>query len=210
MPSSICDEGVYCIVADIVLKHSEEFKHLVPMMGGFHMAKAAMHCIGKYLKGCGIEDAFVETETFGIKVAESVIEGSNYVRAFCGLLITAEAVESMKWDAFWTVRDRSNYEDEQNALSNLLSSLKDKDLLTSKSHFQRCLDNQQLMDDFKEFSKQACESSDMCRYWEGLIENVAHLKVLIAADRDGDWEGHLLAVQNLLPIFRESDSINYL
>ena len=50
----------------------------------------------------------------------------------------------------------------------------------------------------------------MCRYWEGLIENVAHLKALIAADRNGDWEAHLLAVQNLLPIFRESDSINYL
>ena len=95
-----CDEGVYCVVADIVLKHSEEFKNLVPMMGGFHMAKAAMHCIGKYLKRCGIEDAFVETETFGSKVAESVIEASNYVCAFRGLLITAEAIESMKWDAF--------------------------------------------------------------------------------------------------------------
>ena len=205
-----CDEGVYCIVIDIVLKHSEEFKQLVPMMGGFHMAKAAMHCIGKYLKGCGIEDAFVETETFGIKVAESVIQGSHYVRAFRGLLIAAEAVESMKWDAFWTVQDRSNYEDELNVLFDLLSSLKDKDPLISKFNFQRCMENKQLMADFKEFSKQACENSDMCLYLEGLIENITHLKALIAADREGDWEGHLLAVQNLLPIFRECDSINYL
>ena len=123
------------------------------MMGGFHMAKAAMHCIGKYLKGCGIEDAFVETETFGIKVTESVIEGSNYVRAFRGLLITAEAIESMKWDAFWTVQDHNNYKGELNTLYSLLSFLKDKNPMTSKSYFQRCLDNQQLMDDFKEFSK---------------------------------------------------------
>ena len=33
--------------------------------------------------------------------------------------------------------------------------------------------------------------------------------MLIVSDRDGDWEGHLQVVQDLLPIFCESDSINY-
>ena len=42
-----CDEGVYCIVTEIFLKQPEHFRNLVPMMGGFHMAKAAMHCLGK-------------------------------------------------------------------------------------------------------------------------------------------------------------------
>ena len=66
------------------------------MMGGFHLAKVAMHCVGKCLRGSEMEDAFVETETFGLKVAQSVMEGSHYVRAFRSLLIAAEAVESMK------------------------------------------------------------------------------------------------------------------
>ena len=96
----VCDEGVYCIVTNIFLKQSEHFRDLVPMMGGFHMAKATVHCVGKYLRGNGMGDAFVETETFGLKVAQSVIEGSHYVRVFRGLLIAAEAVESMKWDVF--------------------------------------------------------------------------------------------------------------
>ena len=96
----VCDEGVYCIVTDIFLKQPEHFRDLVPMMGGFHMAKAAVHCVGKYLRRSEMEDAFVETKTFGLKVAQSVIKGSHYVRAFRGLLIAAEAVESMKWDAF--------------------------------------------------------------------------------------------------------------
>ena len=59
-----CDEGVYCIVTEIFLKQPEHFRNLVPMMGGFHMTKAAMHCVRKYLRGRGMEDAFVETETF--------------------------------------------------------------------------------------------------------------------------------------------------
>ena len=36
------------------------------------------------------------------------------------------------------------------------------------------------------------------------------LKDLVAADRESNWEAHLLSVKNFLPIFREFDSINYL
>ena len=91
----------------------------------------------------------------------------------------------------------------------MLLSLKDKDPAATKSDFQTCIKSTKLKEDLQEFSKQSSESS-MCRYWEGLLQNVNHLKALIAADRDGDWEGHLMAVQNLLPIYRECDSINYL
>ena len=36
------------------------------------------------------------------------------------------------------------------------------------------------------------------------------LKDLVAADRESNWEAHLLSVKNFLLIFREFDSINYL
>ena len=56
-----CDEGVIRIVADIVLKFSHKFDSLVPMLAGLHMAKAALHCVGKYLKKSGTEDVLLET-----------------------------------------------------------------------------------------------------------------------------------------------------
>ena len=52
--------------------------------------------------------------------------------------------------------------------------------------------------------------SEMCQYWERLLEIVSILKALIAADREGDWKAHLQTMQNLLPVCRECDSINYL
>ena len=100
------DEGVCCIVTEIFLMQPEHFRNLVPMMGGFRMAKVAIHCAGKYLRGSGMEYAFVETETFGLNVVQSVMEGSHYVRTFRGLLIAAEAIDSKKWDAFWNVHNR--------------------------------------------------------------------------------------------------------
>ena len=36
------------------------------------------------------------------------------------------------------------------------------------------------------------------------------MKKLITSKNDGDWEGHFQAVQDLLPISWETDSINYL
>ena len=52
------------------------------------MTKADMHCVGKYLRGSGMEDTFVETEAFGLKVAQSVIEGytMSELSGACSLL----------------------------------------------------------------------------------------------------------------------------
>ena len=131
-----CDKGVYCIVTEIFLKQPEHFRNLVPMMGSFHMAKAAMHCVGKYLRGSEMEDAFVETETFELK-------------AFRGLPIAAEAVESMKWDAFWGVHNREEYTIDQSALRELSSSLMEKDPFTAKTYLNSCRKNEKLMHDFR-------------------------------------------------------------
>ena len=49
------------------------------------MAKCVLHCIEKYLNGCGLEDGLVETNIFGIKVLESVISASHYVSALRGI-----------------------------------------------------------------------------------------------------------------------------
>ena len=53
-----CDEGVYHIVIDIYLHKPEMFSKLFTMLCGFHMAKAAFRCAGKFLRGSGIADGF--------------------------------------------------------------------------------------------------------------------------------------------------------
>ena len=50
----------------------------------------------------------------------------------------------------------------------------------------------------------------MCKYWDGLTKLTSMLHNLIAADRKGDWIGHLQVVQDLLPVFCQANCINYL
>ena len=57
--------------------------------------------------------------------------------------------------------------------------------------------------EFKRCSIYCSERSEVCRYWEILVDLTTRLNHLIVADRDGGWEAHLRAVPGLLPISRE-------
>ena len=207
----ICDESVYRFVVEILLQRPMEFDNLVPMLDGFHFEKAVEHCIGKYFRGSGIEYALIETGIFGLKVIKSVLGGTHYVRSLRCLLIVSEARSIMQWEAFWSTKDRNNYNNILTHLQGLIEVLKSKALVALRLTLELCvLQIISQKNEFEHFCFSAGESSELCRYWNSLQTSIRYLKDLITADRNGDWENHLLSVQKLLPIFAECDSINYL
>ena len=48
-----CDERVYHIAREIILQRPDEFSGIVLCLGSFHMIKAFLACIRKYLSGSG-------------------------------------------------------------------------------------------------------------------------------------------------------------
>ena len=60
------------------------------------------------------------------------------------------------------------------------------------------------------FLKSINKFFELCRYLNGINKNVSIIKNVVASDRKENWHGHLQAVQDLLPIFREADCIDYL
>ena len=97
----VVDEGVYQYAMDIFLAYPDVFKTIFPMLGGFHMAKALLRCIGTYLEGSGMEDALIECGIFGVKTLEQWVSGSHYSRSFYGMLVVEEVIHHLQWDAFW-------------------------------------------------------------------------------------------------------------
>ena len=118
-----CDKGVFRIVIDIYLKNPKKFESLIPMMGGFHMAKCAQRCIGNYIQGTGLEDVFVEAGVMGVKVVESFLAGTHYVRSFRGIQILSQAIEIVKWKAFWKLQDKSEFEEALEVLKESANAL---------------------------------------------------------------------------------------
>ena len=62
-----CDEAVLCIVIDIIMSEPGVFDDLFPMIGMFHAEKVLLRCAGKYLAGCGMDSAMIESYVFGPK-----------------------------------------------------------------------------------------------------------------------------------------------
>ena len=174
------------------------------------MGKCLEHCIGKYIKSTGLEYALIECKLIDKKTIEQVLNGTHHARSLLGIIMLSEAIEKLKLDAFSKVYGKEKYSN-ITSLNKLALELLSKSETDCNRYFEKCKNNiKTLQQDFVSFSEKCSEKSEVCRYWDDLINLSTLLKSLIACDRNGDWEGHLQIVQKLLPVFRESDSINYL
>ena len=205
-----CDKRVYRTVADITHQKKDAFSGIILLLGGFHIAKAAQHSIGKLIKHTGLDDALVKTGAFGIKIIESVTSRSHYDRSLRGLLILEDAVEALKWKAFWK-HSKEGGEKLKDQLKSIAESLES----TNKDKVKIvCATKSEVIETLKDlvgtFVCIAVKNFEIYKYWEAILKDIPFLKDLIAADGTGNWVAHLQAMQNLLPLFRESDSINYL
>ena len=95
-----CDEGVYQIAKELQLLNPSLFSNIFLGIGGFDMEKILISCCGSYLKECGVENVFVESDVFGPGVVQSVMSGSNYIRGRKGMMILAETLQQLQFQQY--------------------------------------------------------------------------------------------------------------
>ena len=69
-----CNEGVFRILIKIYIQRQNQFKPLIPMLGGFHTKKCSEHCVEKYIEETGIDDCLSQTNVVGVKAMKSLLE----------------------------------------------------------------------------------------------------------------------------------------
>ena len=94
------DEGVYRIAKEIQLIKPDQFSNIFLGLGGFHMEKIVLACLGTYLEPSGIFAVLVETECYGTDVIKTVISGSHYSRARTAHSMLHEVLTSMMLEEF--------------------------------------------------------------------------------------------------------------
>jgi hypothetical protein len=209
-----CDEGVFHTVADILMDQPAKFADIHGMMGMFHWVKVLLKCAGHFLRGSGIEDGLIETEIFGKMTLNSVLEGSHYVRSFLGMSIISDVISSLMWEAFWSWMREQGQEidgDVMECALELKTALCNKSKSDSATKFGQLLKKSDYMHQkFQVFIKECQSKSELCQYWGVFQQIVLIIKHIISSDREGNFALHMAAVEKSLPIFQESDSINYL
>ena len=81
------------------------------MFRGFSHGEMCATLYGKYIRGSGLDDALVETQVFGKKVIEQVLNGSHYIRSLRAILILVDSINRLKWDAFWENNKKEKYKE---------------------------------------------------------------------------------------------------
>ena len=101
--------------------------NLYPCLAASTQERFVEHCIGKYLRGSGVEDALVETGVFSVKVEESTMNGSHYIKSVRRKSILADALNTLKWEAFWKTNNGADFGDILSAADQLKIAFKEKD-----------------------------------------------------------------------------------
>lgn len=206
-----CDEGVYRIAREIQLGRQEEFKDLVLCLGSFHMAKVVLRCLGKYLKGSGAENIWIESGMFGVNVTESVLNGTNYVRSVKGMQLLGESLRRLQWVEFFKHHDKEDYHGLMEIVSQLKEDVSEKKQEASQAKLTKFInESSSLVEDFQNFLDSNNARSETHKYWDTFLNLLTLLNNLIRADREGNWELHLQTVQDVLPLFAVMDATNYL
>ena len=210
--SVTCDEGVFRIAREIQLVRPYEFDNLVLCLGSFHMAKIALGCIGKYLRGSGAENILIESGTFGVNVVESVLSGKHYTRSLKGLQLLKEALMRLQWAEFFKNQsDICNYKPLFENLEKMKQNIAKKSKENSINSLQEFKsDCQALIENFDIFVSENCEKNETFKFWNTFLTFISILENLIRSDRKGDWKLQLQSIKDLLPLFAAFDSTNYL
>ena len=117
-------------------------------------------CAGKFLKGSGLEDAFVESGVFGPSTMETVMAGKHYYRSLAGFLMLDDLITYLQWSAFWRVHQRENYPFLPQ-LQNLAEKLT-KNRGETREFFAAIKNMQPLYNDFIRFVEVCGERSQEC------------------------------------------------
>ena len=198
------DEGVYRIAKEIQLLKPEQFNNIFLGLGGFHMEKIVLACLGAYLEPSGIFSVLVETECYGPDTINSVISGSHYSRARTAHSMIHEVLMSMMFEAFMEENPEKEMEVEGfvvdcqsiNFGGEIWNAAKERVKATEE--------------DFELYLKEMSSKSKSFAFWNTYVSDLYPIaRDLTNSMRSGDWTLYLSAVERATSLFFFFGRTNY-
>ena len=198
------DEGVYRIAKEIQLLRPEQFKNIFLGLGGFHMEKIVLACLGAYLEPSGIFTVLVETECYGTDVIKTVISGSHYSRARTAHSMIHEVLTSMMLDSFL-----SKFPEKQKELAALHVDFQSQELTVEEWKTAK-EDGSAVQAAFEVYLNERASQSQSFNYWKMYVSDLLPIiRDLTNSLRSGDWNLYVSAVERATSLFFFFGRTNY-
>ena len=207
------DEGVYHIAKEIQLLYPQELSNILFGIGGFHLEKVVIGCLGTYLESSGIQNLLVEEKVYGPAVVNLVMSGGNYIRGKRGMPLIAEAMEQLQVYSFLHSSDGEVFSELFDKIDELVIMMRDpnKNQVDITRQWSKCMN---ILDKFEEtfntFKTSGSAESNLFAYWNNFVSNMAPaLRDLTRSFRDADWYLHLSSFSRAIDLCFSFDRINY-
>ena len=162
----------------------------------------ALHALGKYVEGSGLETCLVELGVYSPATLRQILNGKAYKRGLEYHLTSALACLYLKFEA---------------VLENHPGQLKDQCQTFKTALHERDEKLQTIFDELKglyveklvPFMAEIGKTGDLASFLDCYISQVESLLHLITCARSGDWEGYLAASENQIKYLFAHDLLHY-
>lgn len=189
---------------------NSQLKSIVIRLGAFHTEMSFLSCIGHIVEGFGIQE--ILEIIYATNTVPHMLSGKAIAGAIRCYFLIDTALHCLLGSALFGINLPSSDENdlgEQTPLDSENNTI----LEEASKMYNQCLDKtlcaeavldhqvlKQLHISFKGFLEQRKESRT-ARLWIQYLEMIQILRSFIRAERSGDWDLHLRALQDMLPYF---------
>lgn len=194
------DQPLYMKAQDIVsaVNLADDLTVIIKL-GAFHMMLSFLGCIGNIMAGSGLKEAL--STVYADKTCDQILSGHNYSRAVRAHSLVQLALSKIIFEELKSDEKFAAFQE----------GFKDSSLFYS-FNYTEIRDNEtfkNLIDFFENKLLEIEERGKTCKLWITYFRMVSLLKDFIAAERMGDWELHLRAVELMIPFFHAARHFPY-
>lgn len=207
-----CDMAIYLIAKNIQLTN-KEFDNLILRIGSFHLQKNYLRCLGQYVEESGLDGILIEADIYGENTLASILKGTHYNRGIRAHKLLYEALRSIQIAEFIECMNYSqDFLQQLNiCLQEIRESTVDKDhsgVIEKHDQYKRIITD--FLMNFSHFLRTMSTENQVFKYLNNYCEMVEILLNSVMADRNSNYELHLLTTRQMLPFFFSMNHTNYI
>lgn len=179
--------------------------HWIIRLGSLHTVIAALKCLGKYIEGSGIDDAWEASGIYGRATIRQIIEGRHIYRGIEAHSITLICLHQLYSKYIFT-------EVEIQKIDRIVSSITyekghDKDtFINNVSSVQNLLKKAKV---FENLNNPKVSLNGTAKFLRNYMNQVFNLLNYIGATRTKNWDQHLSATEDMCKYFFAHDQYKY-
>ena len=170
-----CDEGVYHIAREMQLLSPNAFDNVFLGLGGFHKEEVVMACLGKHLKGTGIDKVLIDTKIYGPISIETVLNEVHHAGASRAYPLIVEILHVLQVGTFFTDNGKMQYDQFidcvmcfQNRFQNRQINQCEIEIKWDECELLSCT----LEKDFNNFGKKGIKQNIEFAFWKNFFNSI--------------------------------------